>query len=221
VARDCVRSGALGEVRAVRVRSLWGAKAEPPRPPVPWRESFRLNGGGILVNWGCYDLNYLFAILDWKLQPRTVLAHWWPVAAPMKDYVDAASDADAHYAAMVRCDDGAVLSLERGEYTATQSSKATQILGTKGTLHLPMEPSPERPDAVVLDRFVRGRGIVSETLWEGDLAARDTYPVIDFCEAIRGEHEIATGLERALFMQKLTDAIYRSAATGGCVDLEG
>ena len=76
----CVESGALGKIRLVRIRAIHGAPAHPDPEPPPWRESKALNGGGILVNWSCYDLDYVMRITGWRLQPKAVLARWWPVA---------------------------------------------------------------------------------------------------------------------------------------------
>jgi predicted dehydrogenase len=42
-------------------------------------------------------------------------------------------------------------------------------------------------------------------------------PVLDFVEAILGEHEPMTSLRDALIVQRITDAIYESARTGSRV----
>ena len=39
-----------------------------------------MNAGGILTNWGCYDLDYLMTITGWALRPRQALAATWGVA---------------------------------------------------------------------------------------------------------------------------------------------
>ena len=65
-----IASGALGELRLVRCRANKPAGAAPPAPPPACRLNKALNGGGILVNWGCYDLDYLLGLTGWQLQPR-------------------------------------------------------------------------------------------------------------------------------------------------------
>ena len=54
----------------------------PKNPPPAWRLRRDQNGGGILVNWGCYDLDYLFGLLDFRLTPRVALARTWPIGQP-------------------------------------------------------------------------------------------------------------------------------------------
>ena len=69
------------------------------RSPAPaWRLSRALNGGGILANWGCYDLDYLLGVCGWRLQPETALAQSWQVPAIFADTVaPEAGCGDAHH----------------------------------------------------------------------------------------------------------------------------
>lgn len=213
-AAKCVATGALGQIRIVRVRAIGGTGASPWGPPPPWRQSMRLNGGGILVNWSCYDLDYLMHITGWQLQPQTVLAQWWPVGEKMTDFVAPGSDADSHYVALVQCRDGIVLSMERAEFTSATNDAAWEIIGAQGTLHLPMVPQAGKANTVVLDRFVPGEGVVSETLPEEPHEEQGICFLENFVAAVREGKPVRTPLERALLMQKLTDAIYASARLG-------
>jgi predicted dehydrogenase len=216
-ATQCVASGALGKVRLVRIRAVQAAGANPREHPPPWRQSMKLNGGGILVNWSCYELDYLMQILGWSVKPKAVLANWWPVADKMSAYAAPDSDADSHYAAFIQCEDDVVLSMERAEFSSTITDQAWAIVGTDASLHLPMNPAKGEPNVVTLDKFVPGEGVVSETLWEEAQGDPDNDVIQDFVGAIRNGTEPKTNLERALMMQKITDAIYASAESGGCV----
>jgi predicted dehydrogenase len=217
-AADCVRSGKLGRIRTVHCRVLVGAKEKPEDPPPPWRESFMLNGGGILVNWGCYDLDYLMYLTGWELKPRLVLAKWWPAAERLSARVAPGSDADAHYTATMHCESGVVFHFERAEFSAHAGCQAWQIIGTEGSLELNMLPGREK--TIRLDRADADKGVVSETLWEGtDQRAMNRRMMDDFARAIRGEARPRTDLERALRMQQITDAIYRSARSGLAVEM--
>ena len=216
-AAKCVASGALGKIRMVRIRAVHGASANPMCLPPPWRQSMARNGGGILVNWSCYDLDYMMFITGWQLKPRMALAHWWPVAKKMSAYVAPGSDADAHYVALIDCADDVVLSMERAEMAATTSDQAWEILGTEGALHMPMLPPGDKPHAIVLDRFVPGKGVVSKPIWAQEKPTPTGNEVSDFVRAIRTGAEPRTSLKRALLMQNITDAIYASAAKGRSV----
>ncbi|MFC1601336.1 Gfo/Idh/MocA family protein [Candidatus Sumerlaeota bacterium] len=216
-AAKCVASGALGEIRMVRIRAVHGAPPNPQDAPPPWRESMKLNGGGILVNWSCYELDYMMRIMGWQLKPKSVLAKWWPVADKMAKYVDPCSDADAHYAAFIQCEDDIVISMERGEFTSATTDQAWEIIGTEGTLRLPMIPPEGRLNAAILDKFVPGEGVVSETIWDEEQAGGGESDMEHFMRAIREGTPLATDLERALVLQKVTDAIYASAQSGASV----
>ncbi len=218
-AGKCVASGALGKIRSVRFRIVLSAPAEPSDSPPPWRQSMKLNGGGILVNWSCYDLDYMMQILDWQLIPRVVIAKWWPVAEKMSAYVDPESDADSHYTAFILCDDDIVLTMERGEFTSATTDQAWEIIGTDGTLHLPMRPQKGKPTAVILDRFVPGEGVISEAIWQEGDGNPDDGVLKNFVYAVREGRKIKTTLEQALVMQKITDAIYASNKTGQAISV--
>jgi len=216
-AAECIASGALGDLRVVRCRAI-GACGEKPQTPRPeWRLKRALNGGGFLVNWGCYDLDYLLGITGWTLRPRVVLAQTWTIPPQFASHAAPGSDAETHYAALIRCDGGTVVTLERGEYMPAHSEDAWQIIGTKGSLTLRM--TWENPKRLIHDDTTPDGGVVSKTLWEGEEtpSATRTGPVTDFALAIREGREPMTTLERSLVIQQITDAVYASARTGGAV----
>lgn len=222
-AAKCVAADKLGEIRVVRIRAVLSTPQKPTDNPPAWRQNMSLNSGGILVNWSFYDLDYLMHITGWKLKPQGVLAKWWPIAEKMSDYVATDSDADSHYIAMVLCNDGIVLSMERSEFSSTTTDQAWEIIGTEGTLHLPMQEQEGKANAVILDRFISGKGIVSENIWEDPKGIRNdgqTDAVLaDFVCAVRENKPPKTSLEQALVMQKIIDGIYASAKSGHSVSI--
>ncbi len=218
-ARETVNSGVLGELRRLHVRALLAAgPGKAGNEPPPWRESFCLNAGGILTNWSCYDLDYILGTVGWAFRPKTVLAQTWPCVPAFRCHIAPESDAEAWYSAFVLGEDGMVLTLERGEFLPQRSEMAWQISGSEGALHLGMLNTDER--RLVLDRGETDKGVTETVLWEG----RDTGPggnrlvIEDFALAIRERRPPATGLEQALTMMRITDAIYESARTGRAVE---
>ncbi|NOZ27660.1 MAG: Gfo/Idh/MocA family oxidoreductase [Chloroflexi bacterium] len=219
-ASDLIASGALGDLRVLHCRAVKAAGRPPEMTPPAWRLNRSLNGGGILTNWGCYDLDYLLGITGWSLRPRLVLAQTWTVPPQFESHVAPGSDAETHFAAFIRCEDGTVITLERGEYMAAQTEEAWRVVGTKGSLRLQMTPGQGK--AVVHDDTTTEDGVVSRTIWEGDedYAMTHAGPVQDFAAAIREGRQPETSLERALIVQKITDAIYASAERGVAVEIE-
>jgi UDP-N-acetyl-2-amino-2-deoxyglucuronate dehydrogenase len=209
-ARKFLASGQLGDLRLLYCRALVEIKEPPQTPPPAWRLSRALNGGGILTNWGCYDLDYLLSITGWSIKPRTVFATSWPIPECYDSYVAPGSDAETHFAALVHCDNDIAISIERGEFMSTHREMAWQIIGTKGSLHLNMGVDDDK--TIEFDEVTK-TGIVATAVWHGkdDRQHLLEGPILDFAKAIQNQTAPATSLHRALTVQKITDAIYASS----------
>ena len=217
---EVVASGVLGSIRVVRVRAVTSGGKPPANPPPVWRLSKKLNGGGIFSNWGCYDLDYLLGVTGWKLQPETVLAQTWTIPAPFAYHAAPGSDGETHCVALIRCAGGEAITVERGEFMASAADRAWQITGTHGSLH--MDLIPGTPNKVILDKAVSGQGVVTETVWEGNEEWDDVHrgAMRDFVESLQSGRQPATGLKEALVLQKISDAVFASAASGAAVKIE-
>ncbi|MFK7692586.1 Gfo/Idh/MocA family protein [Paenibacillus sp. HJGM_3] len=212
-AAEFIQTGALGDIRVIRCRNI--APAAPPNaPPLPWQYSRTVNGGGVLADWGVYDLDYILGILGWTLQPETVYGRKWNVAPPYESYIAPESDAETHVVAMIGCSGGAVIHFERGAMIPGNREHAWQIVGTKGTLDLYLLPSEEKE--IVFHEAVTEEGVVRHTIWKG----ADTWsgvhagPISDFAASIRDRRQPGTNLENAWTIQSIIDSIYASSDTG-------
>ena len=216
-----IASGRLGELRSVHCRAIRGAGKEPDTPRPAWRLTKALNGGGILVNWGCYDLDYLLGITGWQLKPQTVFAQTWTVPPVFESHITSGSDAETHYTALIRCEGDIVLSVERGEFMTMHTHEGWEIIGTEGSLKLTMGDG--KPENVIYNRTTTEGGVASIALSELGEAPESQHinPLADFAAGIREHRQPLTSLENALVLQKITDAIYTSAETGGAVQIGG
>ena len=171
------------------------------------------------MNWGCYDLDYLLGLTGWQLKPRLVLARTWRVAPSYESYVAPDSDAETHVTALVVCEGGTVINYERAEYAAARAENMWQITGTEGSLRLSMVPGKE-PTAV-FDCATPDRGTVSDDLGldTPDPLAGMALQLDDVAHAIREHRLPQSGLEEALLVQRITDAIYESSLRGAAVEL--
>ena len=178
-----------------------------------------MNGGGILANWGVYDLDYLLGLFDWTLRPSSVTAQVWPIGPRFSDRLPKESDGEAHAAAFIRCAEGPTILFERAEAVPGQAEQAWQIVGDHGTLHLTMVPGDQK--TLVWDDATDAHGIRSTTLWEGDEDHTTPHhgPVDDFAKAILEGRPPLTDLHQALVIQQITDAIYESSESGSTVSL--
>lgn len=219
LATKLITTGGLGELRTVFCRALRGAGKEPDSPRPAWRLKKALNGGGILVNWGCYDIDFLLGITGWKLKPKTVLAQTWTVPPVFESHIAEGSDAETHYNAQILCEDGTSINLERGEFMASHSQSDWEIIGAEGSLKLRMgDGNPER---IVHSQTTSAEGVSSDPLEDGEDTEGPHYtdPQTDFAAAIRENRQPITGLEESLVVQKITDAIYASADSGTAIDI--
>lgn len=217
---EFLAGGALGNLRLLRCRAIVPAARPNPNPP-PWRLNRSLNGGGIMSNWGCYDLDYLLGITGWQIKPQTVLAQTWTTPPRLSHYAGPGSDAETHVTALIRCANGVTISYERAEFVAAQAELAWEIIGEEGSLRLQMTPAAGKShlyfqaDATL--------GTLSGTLCRADEDHGSVHdgPVNDFARAIRSSERPQSDLQRALVIQSVTDAIYTSAASGDAVTIQG
>ena len=212
--------GALGDLRMLRCRAVQAVGAPPASSPPPWRVNRQINGGGILVNWGSYDLDFLLGITGWSFKPAEVLAQTWRIARDLSAHVAPGSDAESHVSALIRCHQDRCIALERGEFLAAPSEHTWEIIGSQGSLRINM-CRIAGPYSLTHYRADPQRGVVSEVLWTAS-AAESTQddqiladgPLQDFVAAIGNQRPPQTGLEQALTIVQITDAIYASALSG-------
>ena len=213
-ARNFLRTGALGPLRTITCRGV-SVPGKPAANPPAWRLRRDLNGGGSFVNWGCYDLDYLLGLLDFRLTPRFALARTWPVAPAYQAYVAPGSDAETHVAAIVTFAEGCVLTYERAEFSTLPPDNRWQITGERGTLTLQMFKATSAN--IVLTEPIPGEGVRTRVIWEGDesaLTSEHDGVVNDFVDAIRTSRKPETTLQDALLFARIADAIYASSRTG-------
>jgi predicted dehydrogenase len=214
VTADFLASGALGALRVVRARGVNPAGAAPTQAPPDWRLKRDQNGGGILMNWGCYDLDFVLGLTGWRLRPRLVLAQCWTLAPHLAARAAPGSDAETHGLAVIQCDDGILLSFERAEFASSAADNTHQFIGETGTLRTVMA-APRK--SVFHDHTDGQFGLLTRTLWEGDDPTEVIHagPLRDFASAILHGRAPKTTLEQALMVQQITDAVYASSA-GRC-----
>lgn len=194
-ARELVRSGAIGDLRAVL-----GAFSYFNRDPRNIRNMPEIGGGGIM-DIGCYPITmsrFLF-----ECEPDRVVA---------KVEIDSELGTDRLASAILDFPSG------QGVFTcSTQLApyQCIQILGTKGRIEIeiPFNAPPDRPTRIFIDdgSDVAGRN-----------ARIEAFPICDqytiqgdlFSQAILENGEVPVPLENALANMAVIDAIFRSSRTG-------
>ncbi len=215
VATEFIRQGGLGKIRTITCRGISQPGPAPKNTPPVWRLRRDLNGGGIFVNWGCYDLDYLLGLVDFKLTPQFALARTWQVPPAFSAYAAPGSDAETHLAGLVTFAEGCVLNYERAEATTLPPGSIWVIGGEKASLNLQMLKA--KSANVVLIEPNPETGTKTSVLWEGDEASSSSEHdgvVFDFVDAILQKRKPQTTLQEALLFARIADAFYASADSG-------
>ena len=208
----------LGNLRIIRARGIVGAGARPTWALPDWRLKRAQNGGGYLVNWGCYDLDFVLGVTGWSLVPQSVYAQTWGLAPHLSTRATPGSEAETHFIALIRCAGGVTISFERGEFTSSAPEHVHQFIGEVGTIRTVMVGGRK---TVYHDHTDGEYGVMTRAFWDGEDPNEPTSsgPLHDFVSAIAQGHAPKTSLEQAMVIQKITDAIYASAATGKSVEM--
>ena len=199
-AREIVRSGAIGELRAIQcLFSYFNAD------PNNIRNMVDIGGGGI-YDIGCYPIvasRYLFGA-----EPRRVVAL---VERDPKMQTDRLASA--------------ILDFPNGQATFTCSTQLVpyqrvQVLGTKGRveIQIPFNAPPDKPCRIFVDD---GSGLGDTTAREEVFPTTDQYRSQgdEFSRTIRERGAPEFPLEDAVRNMKVIDAVYRSGVTGGWVEI--
>jgi predicted dehydrogenase len=209
-ATQFIASGRLGTLRTIQCRNL-GAAKPPTKEPLVWQYRRDLNGGGVLADWGVYDLDYLLGLTGWTLQPQSILGKVWSIGPEYTTYIHKDSNAETHASARITYEDGIVFTFERASHTATLTSREWSIHGSHGSLYLDMLTSQGKK--LIFAAASREEGVIEETIWEGEESWEYIFggPLLDFARSIRDRRSPLTSLEHARVIQQVIDGIYASS----------
>lgn len=195
-AREIIRSGELGEVRAINaVFTYFNAD------PANVRNQADIGGGGIM-DIGCYPITaarYLF-----EDEPRRVVS-----------LVERDANFGTDRLASVLADFGAGRQLSFICATQTTGHQRVQVLGSKAKLEIiiPFNAPADERTAITID---------TGAPFDGSLARREILPSVDqyteqaeaFALAVLGEKPLPWGIEDAIASMKVIDAIFASEKSG-------
>lgn len=200
-AREIVRSGELGEIRAVR--AVFSYFLDDPQNV---RNIADIGGGGIL-DIGCYPVVGARFLLD--AEPRRVVS--------LVDR-DPAFGTDRLASVIADFGDGRHLSFVCS--TQAVGHQSIEVIGSKGRVEIviPFNAPPDQATAILVDKGWS---------FDGSLARREIIAPCDqyteeaeaFALAVLGEHELPYGIEDAIQQMRILDAIFASERSGGWVNL--
>lgn len=200
-AREIIRSGELGTVRAINAVFTY-YNADPNNV----RNMADIGGGGIM-DIGCYPITaarYLF-----EDEPKRVVS-----------LVERDEDFGTDRLASVLADFGNGRQLNFICSTQTAPHQRVQVLGSKAKLEIiiPFNAPPDERTAITIDVGAP---------FDGSLARREILPAVDqyteqaeaFAQAVLGNTPLAWGVEDAIASMRVIDAIFQSEKSGGWAEV--
>lgn len=200
-AREIIRSGELGEVRAINAAFTY-FNADPANV----RNQADIGGGGIM-DIGCYPITaarFLF-----EAEPQRVVS-----------LVERDPGFGTDRLASVIADFGQGRQLSFTCSTQTTPHQRVLVLGSKAKLEIiiPFNAPPDERTAITVD---------TGAPFDGSLARREILPAVDqytaqaeaFALAVLGEKPLPWGIEDAIASMRVIDAIFASEKTGAWANL--
>ncbi len=198
-AREIVRSGELGDIRAIR--AVFSYFNDDPNNV---RNMADIGGGGIF-DIGCYPVCVSRFLLG--REPQRVVS-----------LIDRDPGFKTDRVASVIADFGDGVQMSFVCSTQLVGQQKVEVLGTKGRLEVivPFNAPPDERTALIVD---------TGAPFDGSLARREIIPACDqyteeaeaFALAVLGQQDLEWGVEDAIAQMKVLDAIFASEKSGGWV----
>jgi predicted dehydrogenase len=212
-----IASGVLGELYHASFVNKWSRSRSgiEYQPQSRWFLDSSRSGGGVLMDWGPYDIATLTDLFD----PASIDISSAFIARPTTsaDPADVVFDVETAAGASLTLIDGAgqrlAVDFQRASGTQGEEVFRAELEGTAASLRWKAFDS----QAPVILRIDRGDGIVEEVV---DPQPREPfsvfdYPLFHFTNAVRGLPSRANLGERAVDHFRWIRAFYDAAADGG------
>lgn len=200
IVKSIIDSGKLGEIYFIHHNAV--ARQSRPgieyHPSAKWFLNKNIAGGGVLFDWGVYDLSFHLGVLGDvpQLEKSDLLF--------MKnglDNVDPGTDifdVEEHFAVSMQFSGGLRYYWEHATNANMEATNETRIYGTRGGIKLSF-CSWENPDIELFDVEDQGRGKARKELIHVDLQGHDDNDALSqhFVNALLGEEKIEMPLSLA------------------------
>lgn len=220
-AREIVVAGQLGRL----YRARWIHRANRRRtgieyqPETKWFLNRRLNGGGVAMDWGPYDLAGIFGIL----QPEIVT-----VLSCLMEQVETGvtlppgtiNDVETHVVAQMDCrlPHGEVVRLDYERASAAHGRElfAYEFEGLRAALDLEWIGAVK----LRLHKDEAGALVTEEVAVNPETNPRHSRPIREMIKAVHGQPSLTLANENAIFNFRVLRALYQVAETGVPVEVK-
>ena len=210
LAREMVRDSAIGAVRKIEVRDGHrGPKKIGVDPEfLEWLTDSTLNGGGALIDFGCYGANLVTWLMNGN-KPETVTA--------ITRQFQPQNNPDVEDEALILLTYPGTVALIQGSWNWTIGRKDLEIYGLNGVIYA------DNPHDLRLRSPVGYDGFTEEQQTLEDRPAPYDNPFAYLAAVVRGTVDVAptdlSALENNLTVMEILDAAKRSAQLGRTVEV--
>lgn len=205
-----VHSGTLGKIHSVRIFSTNNVPVSLDQLP-SWKRQAASAGGGMIADWGTYEIDWLQYVLDKDFQPMEVNAsfNYWNRKG---------TDMDSGYDLHIRCSHDIDVFVSRQPEIGPKKN-LVEIRGESGGLDLPFAPAGEEdglrhyalPDGSNTPEIcLESKGTSN---WSNVLCG----PIINLANAIRQGEAVSSTPKSQVFVHTLLDAIQEAGRGGKAV----
>lgn len=220
VIKAAIDGGDFGHITSgVVIGSLW--RSQSYYDSGEWRGTWKLDGGGALMNQGVHSIDLLVWFLG---RPKSVLARSELLAHQRIEVEDTA-------AAIIEFESGALASVLYTTAAYPGISPRIEVHGDRGSGVIDSDALAyyhvASSGAEVGDYGLNGAGLGNQAAEVFDSTPDTSYPAaiighrrqyLDFLSALRGESTPRAGIEDAFISLATVVAVYESARTGTAVD---
>lgn len=225
--RGRILEGEIGELYHARhvYKGGWGRPGIEYQPVSKWFLDKSKAGGGILVDWGVYDLaNLSFLLRPTKVEVRHA---WWARPETAADPTDVTFDVETHAGATMvwHTESGARVTVdyERASGTHGKAQSISEVEGTRGAFEWSW--AWNWTASGTKRAYADGKTVeeelafvdAEEEKWQINQGER---PLLAFYRATQGRDVAALTNERALFNFRILMALFHAAETGEAVTVE-
>jgi len=211
--KEIIDSGALGEIYFIHHNAV--ARQSRPgieyHPSAKWFLNKEIAGGGVLFDWGVYDLSFHLGLLN----DEPVLENFNLLFMKSGlDTVDSGTkifDVEEHFAVSMELTGGLRYYWERATNANVEATNETRIYGTKGGVKLSF-CSWESPDITFFDVENDGKGNARKEIISVDMSQQEDNDALSahFVNALLGKEKVLMPLSLAAKHLDIIFQIYKS-----------
>jgi len=207
--KEIIDSGKLGEIYFIH-HNMVSRQSRPGieyHPSAKWFLNKEIAGGGVLFDWGVYDLSFHLGLLNDKPQLKKFDLLFMKNGLDRKDPGTDISDVEEHFAVSMKFSGGLSYYWEHASNANVEAKNETRIYGTKGGIKLAF-CSWDKPTIEFFDVADDGRGVARKETIDVDMTGHDDNNALSshFVNVLRGIEEVQMPLPLAA---KHLDIIYQ------------